>query len=90
LIESSISSVGVDESLSATRLRILEDVALIGFDEFELAGIATPSLTTVAQSLVEVDHGTSAPSFSRDFDKLRPIELQDSQLLPLDVCSTVS
>jgi LacI family transcriptional regulator len=42
------------QCLAEAKQRIPDDVAVIGFDEFELASIISPPLTTVAQSPVEL------------------------------------
>jgi len=48
------TSAFILQSLSERKIRIPEDMALIGFDEFDLAAIVSPPLTTVAQSPVEL------------------------------------
>jgi LacI family transcriptional regulator len=41
-------------ALFEQKVRVPEDMALIGFDDFDLAGIVTPPLTTVSQSAVDL------------------------------------
>ena len=48
------------QCLSERKIRIPEDMALIGFDEFDLAAIVSPPLTTVAQSPVELTRRSMA------------------------------
>lgn len=48
------TSVFMLQALRERELKIPEDMALVGFDEFDLAAVVTPPLTTVAQSPVEL------------------------------------
>jgi len=48
------TSVLVLRALSEQKVRIPEDMALIGFDDFDLATVISPPLTTVGQSPVEL------------------------------------
>ena len=48
------TSVFLLKALAEQKVRIPEDMALIGFDDFDLADVVTPPLTTVAQSPVEL------------------------------------
>jgi LacI family transcriptional regulator len=48
------TSVFMLQSLREQNVRIPDDMALVGFDDFDLAGVVTPPLTTVAQSPVEL------------------------------------
>lgn len=42
------------QALNEQKLRIPEDIAVIGFDDFDLAALLSPPLTTVAQSPVDL------------------------------------
>jgi LacI family transcriptional regulator len=48
------TSVFLLRALSGQRMRIPQDMALIGFDDFDLATVISPPLTTVGQSPVEL------------------------------------
>ena len=48
-----VMALGAMTALQEEGVRIPEDIALIGFDDIELAGLARPSLTTVAQPKYE-------------------------------------
>lgn len=44
-----LMAIGVMQSLRERRIRIPEDIAVVGFDDISAAKLVTPSLTTVAQ-----------------------------------------
>jgi LacI family transcriptional regulator len=48
------TSVHLLEALTERKVKIPEEMAIVGFDDFDLAGVVTPPLTTVAQSAVEL------------------------------------
>jgi LacI family transcriptional regulator len=48
------TSVFMLQALREKNVRIPDDMALVGFDDFDLAGVVTPPLTTIAQSPVEL------------------------------------
>jgi len=48
------TSVSMLQALTEREIKIPGDIALVGFDDFELAGVVSPALTTIAQSPVEV------------------------------------
>jgi LacI family transcriptional regulator len=48
------TSIFLLQAIADMKLRIPEDIALIGFDDFDLAAVLNPPMTTVAQSPVEL------------------------------------
>jgi len=48
------TSMFLIQAMALRKIRIPEDIALIGFDDFDLANVMTPPLTTIAQSPVEL------------------------------------
>jgi LacI family transcriptional regulator len=48
------TSVSMLQALTELEIKIPGDMALVGFDDFDLAGVVTPPLTTIAQSPVEL------------------------------------
>src|SRR5207302_1984531 len=46
------TSVSMLQALTERKIRIPGDMALVGFDDFELAQVVAPPLTTIAQSPV--------------------------------------
>lgn len=48
------TSVFALQALAEHKLRIPEDMAIVGFDDFDLAAVVSPPLTTIAQSPVEL------------------------------------
>ncbi|HMC02638.1 MAG TPA: substrate-binding domain-containing protein, partial [Cellulomonadaceae bacterium] len=47
-------ALGVFEAARARGLRVPQDLSVVGFDDTQLAQIASPPLTTVRQSLREI------------------------------------
>ncbi len=58
-------TVGVLRALERARLRVPEDVALIGFDDFELAAVLHPRLTLVRQPAMELGRRAAWLLFDR-------------------------
>jgi LacI family transcriptional regulator len=48
------TSVSMLQALTEQGIKIPGEMALVGFDDFDLAGVVTPPLTTIAQSPVEL------------------------------------
>lgn len=48
------TSIFLLQALAAQRVKIPQDMALVGFDDFDLASIVSPPLTTVAQTPIEL------------------------------------
>jgi LacI family transcriptional regulator len=48
------TSIHLLEVLMEKKIKIPEQMAIVGFDDFDLAGVITPPLTTVSQSAVEL------------------------------------
>ena len=49
-----IAAIGAIRALKDARLRVPEDVSVVGFDDIQSAAYSTPSLTTVRQPLFEM------------------------------------
>lgn len=58
------TSVYLLQALAEAKVRIPEEMAVVGFDDFDLAGILSPPLTTVAQSPAELARRSTALLFS--------------------------
>lgn len=54
------SSVHLLQALSQKKIAIPKEVALIGFDDFDLSSVVVPSLTTVTQSPIELSRRSMA------------------------------
>lgn len=48
------TSIFLLQALAEQKVRVPQDIALVGFDDFDLANIVSPPLTTVAQNPVEL------------------------------------
>jgi len=48
------TSMFLIQAMALRKIKIPEDIALIGFDDFDLADVMSPPLTTIAQSPVEL------------------------------------
>jgi LacI family transcriptional regulator len=51
-----VTSANVLQALHERKVQIPKEMALVGFDDFDLAAVVTPPLTTVAQFPVEIAH----------------------------------
>lgn len=59
------TSITLLQVLREREVKIPEDMAVVGFDEFDLAAVVTPPLTTVAQSPVELARRSMTLLFER-------------------------
>jgi len=59
------TSVSMVQALTELEINIPRDMALVGFDDFDLAAVLSPPLTTVAQSPVELARRSMALLFDR-------------------------
>lgn len=75
-----VTTIHMLEAIEPLGIRIPEDIALIGFDDFELAPILRPSLTVVRQSPAEIGRQGARILFER----LRATEVGEpiQKLLP--------
>jgi len=60
-----ISSVNLIRALHSSKLRVPQDVALVGFDDFELAEVLGTPLTVVSQSATEMARAAAELLFKR-------------------------
>ncbi|AOT72566.1 LacI family DNA-binding transcriptional regulator [Geosporobacter ferrireducens] len=51
---SDILAIGAIKEIHEAKLRVPEDIAVIGFDNIEFANMSTPSLTTIAQPMYQI------------------------------------
>ncbi len=51
---SDILAIGAIKEIHESKLRVPEDIAVIGFDNVDFASISTPSLTTIAQPMYQI------------------------------------
>ena len=61
-------ALGVCQAIREAGLRIPRDIAVVGFDNYDFAALVTPSLTTVAQPLLEIGE-TAFAQLKRILDK---------------------
>jgi LacI family transcriptional regulator len=75
------TSVFMLHVLREQSIRIPNDIALVGFDDFDLAAVVTPSLTTVAQSPVELARRAMALLLVRIHDSKDGIPSSPAKIL---------
>jgi LacI family transcriptional regulator len=69
-----LMAIGVIRAVTAERLSIPDNVAVVGFDNIELANYTTPSLTTVAQPITEIGALSASLVIQRIAEPHRPAE----------------
>jgi LacI family transcriptional regulator len=74
------TSIYVLQALTERNIKIPEQVAMVGFDDFELSSVIRPSLTTVAQSPVEL----ASRSMSLLLQRIRGFQSRDGGLVKPD------
>jgi LacI family transcriptional regulator len=67
------TSVQVLQTLQNTRFSIPKDLALVGFDDVDLASVLTPPLTTVSQSAADLGFRAATLLFERIESQSGPI-----------------
>ena len=78
------TSIYVLQALTERNIKIPEQVAMVGFDDFELSSVIRPSLTTVAQSPVEL----ASRSMSLLLQRIRGHQSRDKALGKTDAYQT--
>jgi LacI family transcriptional regulator len=78
-----ISSIQLIQALHTQKLRVPEDIALVGFDDFELAEVLGTPLTVVRQSPIEIARAAAELLFKKILDvrEGRSAEIQTSKML---------
>ncbi|MGA9671850.1 MAG: LacI family DNA-binding transcriptional regulator [Terracidiphilus sp.] len=83
-----ISSIQLIQALHTYKMRVPEDIALVGFDDFELAEVLGTPLTVVRQSPTEIARAATELLFKKILDSRegRSSEMQTSKVLfPADL-----
>ena len=82
-------TVGVLQALERIGLRVPEDVALVGFDDFELAAVLRPHLTLVRQPAAELGRRAASLLFDR-LEEAQPPEVRrvvlETELIVRESC----
>lgn len=79
-VASDLMAHGALRTLREAGRRVPEDVAVVGFDDIEMAGYTDPPLTTVRQPIVEIGR-----TMARQMLRLIDGEAVDSVVLPTDL-----
>lgn len=74
-----LMSIGAMAAAAELGFRIPDDLAIVGFDDIELASYTQPGLTTVRQPKAEIGHKAIELLLARMADKTRPFQ---RELLP--------
>jgi LacI family transcriptional regulator len=83
-----ISSIQLIQALHTHKMRVPEDIAVVGFDDFELAEVLGTPLTVVRQSPTEIARAATELLFKKILDARegRSTEMQTSKVLfPADL-----
>jgi LacI family transcriptional regulator len=83
-----ISSIQLIQALHTHKMRVPEDIALVGFDDFELAEVLGTPLTVLSQSPAEIARAATELLFKKILDGRdgRSTEMQTSKMLfPADL-----
>jgi LacI family transcriptional regulator len=52
-------AIGALRALNEAKIRVPEDVSVIGFDDIDISGFVEPALTTIHQPIVEMGERTA-------------------------------
>jgi LacI family transcriptional regulator len=83
-----ISSIRLIQALHLYRLRVPEDIAIVGFDDFELAEVLGTPLTVLCQSPTEIARAAAELLFKKisNLQEGRPSEKQTAKVIfPADL-----
>jgi LacI family transcriptional regulator len=78
------TSVYVLQALTERNIKIPDQIALVGFDDFDLSNVIRPALTTVAQAPAEL----ARRAMSLLLQRIRGLQSQDGSLKKLDPYQT--
>jgi LacI family transcriptional regulator len=67
-----LSTIGAMHAIRERRMRIPQDVALVGFDDFEWADLFEPRLTVIAQPVKQIGEMAANMLVERIKDRERP------------------
>jgi LacI family transcriptional regulator len=78
-----ISSIRLIQALHLHKLRVPEDIAVVGFDDFELAEVLGTPLTVLSQSPTEIARAAAELLFKKiaNLREGRPLEMQTAKTI---------
>ncbi len=79
------TSADLVRALAMTKLVIPEDIALIGFDDFDLAGVLPSPLTVITQSPEELARRAASLLFEQIQEEQKAVRIPAKVFLPVEL-----